>query len=333
MISRRIRRSALVAALVAVALGASSCSSTLNDAATVTYPTGDGTQTAHISQDELLDRVEASVSSPVFRQLATEAQFNPGDGETSTDSTLTAFWLSQMINEVVVTSIFEEGDLRTTPDGETQARQTVEQRFSADVVNSWPAAMQQDLVNTQARLNAVLGSCPSGRVASHVLVRTEAAAEEAYEQIRDGADFEAIARDKSVDEGSARLGGLLGCVGPDMFVPEFQKEAETAPLGVVGRPVKTEFGYHLVLVREWDPALLQDQQMAQGAAQAATRTLDKRLRDIDVHVDPRFGTWGLHQTPDGQEVFNVAAPAVPEPRTQREPAPATTAPLLQPEDG
>jgi PPIC-type PPIASE domain len=313
----RARRLAALGTLGALAFGAAGCGSTLSDAATISYRDGNGEQTAHISQDALLDRVEASIDSKAFRDLAQTAGFKPGDGE-STDASLTAYWLSQLINEAVIDAEYKGQRLQTTDADRSGAQQAIEQRFGPDVFNAWPESFRDELLTEQAKLAAVLRSCPSGRVVSHILLRTRAAAEAAYEQIRGGQQFESVARAKSIDS-SGQQGGLLGCLGPNLFPPAFQAVADTARLDVVTPPVQTNVGYHLILVREWDPKLADNPQMAQGAAQAASATLAARLRDLDVRVDPRYGTWGAHDTADGRQAYNVAAPSVPAPRDKREP--------------
>ena len=179
--------------------------------------------------------------------------------------------------------------------------------------------MRDALVASRARLTAVLRSCPSGRLVEHILLHTLPAAKAAYEQIRNGAQFAAVAKAKSVDTGSAQLGGILGCVAPGEFVAEFQKVAEQVPFDTVTVPVKTKFGYHLILVRRWDPRLADSQQIAQSLQQAASAVLDARVKALHVKVDPRFGEWGLHDGSQGQKVYNVQAPKSPTPRTAREP--------------
>jgi parvulin-like peptidyl-prolyl isomerase len=328
------RLAAVIAALGAIAIGASGCgNNTLTDAATVSFRDSRGDQTVHISQDDLIARVEKSVDNPAFREIANQAGFKTGNGEESTDSTLTAFWLTQMINEAVIDAAYDAQGLQATDADRQAAQQRIQSQFGEQVFNAWPKELKDALVDSQAKLSAVLRNCPSGRVVYHILLRTEAAANQAYERIRKGESFETVAKDVSID-GSKQQGGLLGCVGPEQFVPEFQKVAETQAPGIVTRPVKTQFGYHLILVRDWDPKLADDEQLAQGAAQAASADLDARVAALIVKVDPRFGTWGAHTTQDGRQVFNVAAPAVPEPRNQREPtAPTTTLPLGQPAAG
>jgi hypothetical protein len=67
-------------------------------------------------------------------------------------------------------------------------------------------------------------------------------------QIKGTSNFAQIAAAKSQDSGSATSGGALPCSPKGSYVTEFDNAAWTQPVGVVGEPVKTKFGYHLVLV-------------------------------------------------------------------------------------
>lgn len=83
--------------------------------------------------------------------------------------------------------------------------------------------------------------------ASHLLVSSEAECEQLKQQILAGANFAELARQHSSCPSSAQ-GGELGSFGPGMMVPEFDKVVFSAPVNEVQGPVKTQFGYHLVLV-------------------------------------------------------------------------------------
>ncbi len=83
--------------------------------------------------------------------------------------------------------------------------------------------------------------------ARHILVSTEAQCLELKQQIQAGADFATLAKQHSACPSGAQ-GGDLGRFGPGMMVPEFDKVVFSAPVNEVQGPVKTQFGYHLVLV-------------------------------------------------------------------------------------
>jgi peptidyl-prolyl cis-trans isomerase C len=83
--------------------------------------------------------------------------------------------------------------------------------------------------------------------ARHILVSTEQQCKELKQQIENGADFAALAKQHSSCP-SGRDGGALGTFSPGQMVKEFDEVVFSAPIGEVQGPVKTQFGYHLVEV-------------------------------------------------------------------------------------
>lgn len=69
-----------------------------------------------------------------------------------------------------------------------------------------------------------------------------------YNELVAGADFEKIAKEKSFDKSSGEKGGYLGWFTKGAMVPEFEKGAFDAKVGVVTKPVKTSYGYHIIKV-------------------------------------------------------------------------------------
>lgn len=86
--------------------------------------------------------------------------------------------------------------------------------------------------------------------AAHILVETEEKAKELLAQIEGGADFAELAKANSTDPGSGANGGDLGWFGAGMMVKPFEEAVLAAEVGKVVGPVKTDFGYHLILVKE-----------------------------------------------------------------------------------
>ena len=85
--------------------------------------------------------------------------------------------------------------------------------------------------------------------ASHILVEDEETAKKLKADIEKGADFAKVAKKHSLCPSSAQ-GGDLGFFGKGQMVRQFEDAAFSLPVGVVSAPIKTEFGYHLIVVTE-----------------------------------------------------------------------------------
>jgi peptidyl-prolyl cis-trans isomerase C len=85
--------------------------------------------------------------------------------------------------------------------------------------------------------------------ARHILLADEAAADLALADLAAGADFAALAEERSTDTGSAELGGDLGWTPRGDFVPEFEEVAFSAPLNTPTK-VESQFGWHVLEVLE-----------------------------------------------------------------------------------
>lgn len=81
--------------------------------------------------------------------------------------------------------------------------------------------------------------------ARHILVDTEALCIALKEEIENGADFAAIAKEHSTCPSGAQ-GGELGEFRQGQMVPEFDKVVFNDALNVVHGPIQTQFGYHLL---------------------------------------------------------------------------------------
>jgi peptidyl-prolyl cis-trans isomerase D len=103
---------------------------------------------------------------------------------------------------------------------------------------------------------------PEQRRARHILVAiddetdeaaAEARAEELLARIEDGEEFATLAAEASDDSGSANEGGDLGWVEPGVMVAPFEEALFAMEEGQVEGPVRTPFGFHLILLEETRP--------------------------------------------------------------------------------
>ena len=86
--------------------------------------------------------------------------------------------------------------------------------------------------------------------ARHILVETEDQAKAILADLKKGGDFAAIAKEKSKDTGAAAQGGDLGYFTKDQMVPEFAEVAFKLDKGKLSDPVKSQFGWHIILVED-----------------------------------------------------------------------------------
>lgn len=85
--------------------------------------------------------------------------------------------------------------------------------------------------------------------ASHILVETEEEAKVIVSDLKAGADFAELAREKSTGP-SGPGGGELGWFGPGRMVPDFEAATIALEVGQVSDPVETQFGWHVIKLND-----------------------------------------------------------------------------------
>ncbi len=103
-------------------------------------------------------------------------------------------------------------------------------------------------------LNKIKGAEEFAR-ASHILIAgteetSKQKADSVYQALMDGANFEQTAVEISEDPGSGSRGGELGWFSKGQMVPEFENAVFTGRIGVIQRPVMSQFGYHIIKVTD-----------------------------------------------------------------------------------
>jgi len=86
--------------------------------------------------------------------------------------------------------------------------------------------------------------------ARHILVKTKEEAQEIFAQLSDGADFEELAQEKSIDTQTKKLGGDLGYFTWGRMTGPFQDVAFSMEPGAISQPVETDFGWHIIKVED-----------------------------------------------------------------------------------
>ena len=113
-----------------------------------------------------------------------------------------------------------------------------------------PSAVTDEQVKAQYDQNPALYSTTQVH-ASHILVKDEDTARQLLADLKAHPEkFADLAREKSTDTVSAKKGGDLGTFSPGRMVPEFDKVAFALKPGEISDVVKTQYGYHIIMVTE-----------------------------------------------------------------------------------
>ena len=165
--------------------------------------------------------------------------------------------------------------------------------------------------------DAVAGEPLRHLCSRHILVGSQAEADEVLARLEAGEEFAFLAIDLSLDPGSGSLGGDLGCVLEGSFVPTFEEAAYAADPGeaVVA---ESQFGFHVIEVLSSGLATEQNHpqldaealaymaedaelaavQIAQSDVQAQRQQLLLDLQESviehyghEVLIDDRYGRW------------------------------------------
>lgn len=120
--------------------------------------------------------------------------------------------------------------------------------------------------------------------AAHILVKTIEEAQKLKSDLAAGADFAELAKTNSIDTGSGAAGGDLGWFGPGVMVKPFEDAVIAAKVGEVTDPVQSDFGFHLILVRETrvaaNPTL--DQIRDELASEIENKAIEAKLAELQA---------------------------------------------------
>ena len=357
MIARRFRRLAVPLVLAVVALGLTSCSPKTSDVATVSYRDGNGEHTVHISRASFTKEVGELAGSTQFQTLLKSANFSlVGDQKLTTGTNLSATYLQQLVEQVALDAEVSYLKIPPVPNARDTAILHTKESFALSneigtdaqgnrswigpgaVYLSFPKSLQDALVARQIRADQLIdyfstptadkekalydqfstSICPSGRQVAQILVKDVATANTILAQLQGGASFAQLAKTKSTDTTSGKVGGDVGCLAPGTFVKEFEAAAYGAPFDVPIGPVKSQFGYHIILVRH--PTFADSQTDIDNALkQNPLVARDLRLRDMKVWISPQYGTGSVGvDSQTGTLSFRVTPPTAPAVRVCRE---------------
>jgi parvulin-like peptidyl-prolyl isomerase len=163
-----------------------------------------------------------------------------------------------------------------------------------------------ELVHAKHILIRVQGSKVPVRPGQKDLTDAEALAkaQDILKRLRGGADFATVANQESDDGAPANTsGGDLPVFHHGQMVPSFEAAAFAMKPGELSEPVKSEFGYHIILLvshetKSFDAVKpdLEKQLKPQETQKAVTKAIDDLEKSNPAVLDPVF--FGTDKAPD-----------------------------------
>lgn len=172
-------------------------------------------------------------------------------------------------------------DPRIQAQAELQYRGTLAQVVAADYMSRNPATEEEIQAEYQRQVQSASAEQLKAR---HILVETQAAANELIVELNDGADFQELAREHSIGP-SGPTGGDLGWISPDQMVQPFAAALVALEDGAYTEsPVQTQFGWHVILregSRATEPPTLESvrENVEQSVEQSKFQQYMQSLRD------------------------------------------------------
>ena len=165
---------------------------------------------------------------------------------------------------------------------------------------------------------------PESRDVRHILIAekngdqvdfaaSKAKADDIYAQLSGGADFSALAKANSADPGSKDSGGKL-TISRGQTVPEFDKISFELDKGELSKPVKTQYGYHVIeAVSDVRKATITPLEKVRASIKA-TLLQQKRNEEMEAWVE------GLRKDFEGKVSYAAGyePPELPEAPTETE---------------
>jgi peptidyl-prolyl cis-trans isomerase C len=176
----------------------------------------------------------------------------------------------------------------------------------SDLINQEMQKLKDAVTVTDAQLKGYYQAhkadytTPEQVCASHILLKTEADAQAVMKDLAGGADFATEAKAKSTGP-SASKGGDLGCFGKNQMVQPFADAAFKAQVGKVVGPVKTQYGYHVILVTKH--------------TQATTKPFDQVKSDVESKLRQEHANQQVQALvkSSGVQTFPNLLPTPPQP--------------------
>lgn len=203
--------------------------------------------------------------------------------------------------------------------------------FSSEAISAFHKASVSEVVGPFTSpqgyvLYKYFGSVPTNEIsvrASHILINqfgndenNLAEANKIYQRLIAGENFEKLAKEFSQDPGSGSKGGDLGYFSKGMMVKEFEDACFSGAVGVVQKPVKTTYGYHIIKVTDRADRKYIVEKIVNAVKQSASsrdrifnaaNDFSYLAKKNDFETEAKIMNYTVRETP----LFTEQAPSIP----------------------
>ncbi len=303
------------------------------------------------------DTVTRDIHGFAESQAFTSALSQQGVHLTKTGPVPTSFaaqWLVSLMQNSAVEQVAQQRHVTATAQEKAAAAQALQQsQNSGPAYAQLPKWLQREIADASALQSALRSSlkpvsnapalaqayqalqadCASKKLVGHILVETPEQAQQVIDQVKKGTSFADVSKQVSKDTAAAAQGGLLTCIGSSQWAQydaDFRAGAEATPVGTLSKPVKSQFGYHVIEVLDLTEANAAP--LVAATAQPAdplAPLLTKYLKNAKLYVNARFGKLrrqgGAFTIDPPTPKQTKSRPTTTSPSTTATTAPATTA--------
>ena len=231
-----------------------------------------------------------------------------------------------LLNNMVNAELLDQAARKAKLDQNPQVKQELAAAQTQILVNAYVASIARSQI-TEAKLRAAYDQYAKAAPgteelhARHILVGTEQEAKDIIDQLKKGADFATLAKDKTTDPSGKSNGGDLGYFTKQDMVPAFADAAFAMKPGDFSQtPVHTEFGWHVIKVEDRRPGKpgTYEQVAPEIAQQMTQQIVSAKLQELRGQAKIEVFT------PDGKPLASNVAPPQP---AQQQAAPQQQQPV------
>lgn len=166
--------------------------------------------------------------------------------------------LNNMINEILLFDYDDNNKIFSNPEYIKELKWAEKQTILAFLKDQ---EIYAKLTATESELRDAFYKTNMKIAARHLFAETEEEAENLYQLLQTGADFNQLAKQVFTDSTLQNNGGYLGFFTWGDMDPAFEDAAFNLKIGEISKPIKTKFGYSIIKVEQKvaNPLLTEDE--------------------------------------------------------------------------